>query len=98
MPGAAGVGPAESGVQTVGAQLQLALDRLIESFRSGPGTAGIAAGVYDEVAIGAAGHAERQMDVQGDGRLRFDHSQRLVQQTAMRPGDGGLGFVSGGPG
>jgi hypothetical protein len=55
-------------VESFGAQLQLAADGFVQPRGPGPRPARVAAGVHHEVAVGAASHAERQMDVQRHGR------------------------------
>ena len=75
------MGPARQLVEGIGAHLQLAADRLIEPPRPGPRSSRFAAGIHDEVAVRAMGHAERKMEVQRDRRLWSAHRQRVARSS-----------------
>jgi hypothetical protein len=69
----------ETIVKGLGAQLQLAADGFVQPLGPGPRPARVAAGVHHEVAVRAASHAERQMNVQRDGRQERAHKERLAR-------------------
>ena len=86
---------AERGVQQFGAQFELPTHGLVQAIGPSAGTTGIGPGVDHEVAVGAARNAERQVDVQGDGRLRLAHPQRLSERSAFGSNTTGDGGTSG---